>query len=328
MTADDRRFARPLSSGPREPSLDLSACGGGLFYREGKVTSVLDRSWELFREGAFPELSSLFADCQSAGRGRFGRAWASPPGGVYASLRLPLAPPFAGSAAGLALAVLVCLALEEETGLRPQIKWPNDILLDGRKTGGILLENRQGALMAGIGLNVGAPPGLPEGRVPEAPPPGALPPSVLAGRDGPSGLWIDLLKNVILSYNGRFALQASGSGPAAPLRPVAKSGAAALAPSGVPGAAASAPSGGPGAKAGPREPSGPDSRDFPKLQAAATRLLYGLGRPIRVERPGPQASPDEVFLEGILTGLDGAGALVVKTPEGLRALWSGTLLFP
>ncbi|MGH9395432.1 MAG: biotin--[acetyl-CoA-carboxylase] ligase, partial [Terriglobia bacterium] len=101
------------------------------------------------------------AEEQSAGRGRLGRTWYSErSSGIYASiiLRPPLAPssaPILTLMAGLALHQ----AVEEETQLVPDIRWPNDLLLRGRKAGGILTEmtsemDRVHAVVIGIGLNV------------------------------------------------------------------------------------------------------------------------------------------------------------------------------
>jgi BirA family transcriptional regulator, biotin operon repressor / biotin---[acetyl-CoA-carboxylase] ligase len=108
---------------------------------------------------------------QRAGRGRHGRAWASPPGNLYASLLLvepcpPALAPQLGFIAGVALHEAVASA----TGLevpRLALKWPNDLLLDGAKVAGVLLEGSQGlngafALALGFGVNVaGAPADTP-----------------------------------------------------------------------------------------------------------------------------------------------------------------------
>lgn len=107
----------------------------------------------------------VIAEMQTKGRGRLGRAWLSPPGaGLYFSIILrprlqPADMPKITLCAGLA----VCKAVETLTGLSPKIKWPNDLLLDGRKFGGILMETAAmgGAktMLAalGIGINVTTP---------------------------------------------------------------------------------------------------------------------------------------------------------------------------
>ncbi|MBD0292266.1 MAG: biotin--[acetyl-CoA-carboxylase] ligase [Jiangellaceae bacterium] len=118
----------------------------------------------LARSGA-DEGAVLVADYQTAGRGRLGRAWHAPPGtGLAVSLllrpadvpahRWPWLPLLAGDA--------VVEALESYPGTAATLKWPNDVLLDGRKLAGILVERVDGAVapaaVVGIGLNVSAAP--------------------------------------------------------------------------------------------------------------------------------------------------------------------------
>jgi BirA family biotin operon repressor/biotin-[acetyl-CoA-carboxylase] ligase len=106
-----------------------------------------------------PQWSVVVADEQTAGRGRHGRSWASPRGGLYLSvlLRPSLA---AGRAALLPLAVAVaCCDALEELGLHAQIKWPNDLVVGDRKLGGILVEassdgGRLDSAIVGIGVNL------------------------------------------------------------------------------------------------------------------------------------------------------------------------------
>ena len=111
-----------------------------------------------------PAYTVVAAESQSEGRGRLGRNWQSPAGtGLYFSIimRPDLAPedlPKITLMAGLA----VCLAVEKVTNLALLLKWPNDLLLGGRKLGGILAETVQShgqrtAVVLGIGLNVNSP---------------------------------------------------------------------------------------------------------------------------------------------------------------------------
>ncbi len=126
-----------------------------------------------------PDLALVLADEQTAGKGRQGRAWFTPPGGALAfSLALR---PQTGADPALqradhvlrftALGTLaVCAALENEYGLRPQIKWPNDVLLQGRKLCGVLAESQwQGdslsAIILGIGINIAANSTPPDDQV-------------------------------------------------------------------------------------------------------------------------------------------------------------------
>jgi len=123
--------------------------------------STNDDARVLARRGA-PEGTLVVAARQTAGKGRLGRAWVSPPGGAYLSavLRPPVAPAEAGP---LALVVAVGAARGLETlGVRAEFKWPNDLLLEGGKLAGILLEMAaEGDLVewivAGIGVNVRRP---------------------------------------------------------------------------------------------------------------------------------------------------------------------------
>jgi BirA family biotin operon repressor/biotin-[acetyl-CoA-carboxylase] ligase len=115
---------------------------------------------DLARAGA-AEGTTVIAERQTAGRGRLGRTWHSPAGqNLYCSvvLRPPLEPA-AVPQLGLVVGVAVAAAVAEATGLRPAIKWPNDVLLGGRKVCGILTEmeaevERVHHVIAGIGVNL------------------------------------------------------------------------------------------------------------------------------------------------------------------------------
>jgi len=124
------------------------------------LPSTNDLAKELGSQNA-PEGSLVVAECQSQGRGRLGREWDSPPGvGLYASLLLrPPLPPTEMPQITLTTAVAVVRALRRATGVAPGIKWPNDLLVDGKKVGGILTEmetesDRIRYLVVGLGLNV------------------------------------------------------------------------------------------------------------------------------------------------------------------------------
>jgi BirA family biotin operon repressor/biotin-[acetyl-CoA-carboxylase] ligase len=121
------------------------------------TTSTNDRARAL-AEGGAPHGTLVTTAAQSAGRGRQGRTWSAPPGqALLLSLVLHDPPPLLPLAAALAVA--------EVAGPNTRIKWPNDVLLDGRKVAGILAEARthEGWAVLGIGLNVAL-------RVEELPP--------------------------------------------------------------------------------------------------------------------------------------------------------------
>jgi BirA family biotin operon repressor/biotin-[acetyl-CoA-carboxylase] ligase len=110
-----------------------------------------------------PEGLVIFAEEQTKGRGRLGRTWVSPKGkGLYFSVLLRPRLALNGvPKLTLTAAVSVAEAIEETTGLRPLIRWPNDLLVDGKKICGILTEmaaeaDRIGYVVLGIGVNVNA----------------------------------------------------------------------------------------------------------------------------------------------------------------------------
>jgi BirA family biotin operon repressor/biotin-[acetyl-CoA-carboxylase] ligase len=120
---------------------------------------------ELARQGAAPG-TAVIAEGQSAGRGRLGRSFFSPPGlNLYTSIVLrPAASPAEAPASVLAAAVAVADAVAETVDDREavEIKWPNDVLLAGRKVSGILMElgvegSRASWLVLGIGVNLNVP---------------------------------------------------------------------------------------------------------------------------------------------------------------------------
>ena len=132
-----------------------------VFYPE--ITSTNDVAAALADAGA-DEGSLVLADTQTAGRGRLGRSWASPAGaGIYASviLRPELA---AARLLTIAAGVAIAEGIEAATGLSPQLKWPNDLVIadrgttPGRKVAGILAEAGSTArsrwVVLGFGINV------------------------------------------------------------------------------------------------------------------------------------------------------------------------------
>lgn len=121
-------------------------------------------------EAGAPSGTVVIATEQTAGRGRRGRSWfASPGDSLTFSLLWRFAPGTAPAGLSLAVGVAVARALEKSgTGVgagKTALKWPNDILLNGRKLGGILIELVPGAPHAaviGIGINLQLPAGMPD----------------------------------------------------------------------------------------------------------------------------------------------------------------------
>ncbi len=102
----------------------------------------------------------LIAERQTAGRGRQGRAWQSPPGNLYASGLVKLR---AGDPPAPTLALAAGVAVVEALGLAAlSLKWPNDVLAGGAKLAGILLERQADSVVIGIGINLAHHPALPD----------------------------------------------------------------------------------------------------------------------------------------------------------------------
>jgi BirA family biotin operon repressor/biotin-[acetyl-CoA-carboxylase] ligase len=146
---DERTLRKALSKVPL----------GGLRYFE-QTGSTNDAALAWAAAGA-PDLALVYAEEQTSGRGRGGHRWFTPPGAALAfSLVLR---PLPGEQQATPLfsalgALAVCEGLEAQ-GLQPEIKWPNDVLLNRRKVGGILAESvwtgdKVDSLVLGVGLNI------------------------------------------------------------------------------------------------------------------------------------------------------------------------------
>ena len=142
--------------------------------RLDSVGSTMDAVWAMADQGA-PHGAVVVARTQTAGRGRFSRAWASGDGGSLLLSAL-LRPPAPAAALLSPLGALAAAdAAEEASGVRCELKWPNDVLVGGRKVCGVLVEVRADtngvvAAVLGVGLNVNLdfgglpPPSEGEGR--------------------------------------------------------------------------------------------------------------------------------------------------------------------
>lgn len=177
--------------------------------------SAFEVAHDLARRQVLRPFDGVLAVTQEQGRGQYRRSWHSPAGNLHACLVLPpmspcfdrLAPLWAGLAAVRAL----------RGGLaRPDVllKWPNDILLGGRKVAGILLEERGGLLVAGIGVNVA-----------KAPDPGVLRADTAVeaadlGAPGPAGGLLGLWQALVKTTQKLYGIQLRSSTPALLVREV------------------------------------------------------------------------------------------------------------
>lgn len=153
MRADQDRAS---GSGSARVLGDLGTRLVGRYLRwHDSVPSTNDLALRL-AEIPVPEGTVIVAEEQTAGRGRLGRAWASPRGGVWLSVILsPGLPADRVAVIALAAGIAAAQAIRKTTGLLARLKWPNDVLVDGKKVVGILAEATPGGewVVVGIGIN-------------------------------------------------------------------------------------------------------------------------------------------------------------------------------
>ncbi len=185
----------------------------GPLYLTGDCSSTLDIANVLCRKNLFPLWSSVLSASQNSGRGQMRRKWFSPQGNLYAALRLPLEGPFTGTAAATAIGALIAETLTN-MDLPVLLKWPNDLIQEQQKASsdekefckvaGILLEEKNDALIAGIGINLDSCPGREHLRDQHA-----LPAGIPQGRNKKTNpekfvsiftLWVNLAAGIFSCY--------------------------------------------------------------------------------------------------------------------------------
>ncbi len=194
----------------REAGASNTAGAGRVFWRSavqtgqdllivGDCTSTMDAAWAL--EENLPDWASALAVSQGQGRGQIRRHWVSPPGNIYASIVWPKLDEKSlktgwNDVLPVAVGHVFVKALEE-LGIGAMLKWPNDILVGGKKAGGILIEERSKKTIVGVGLNLSSAPhrsGLRDRTAVSAavlPLPGA----------GVLGTWLTLVKRAENEYS-------------------------------------------------------------------------------------------------------------------------------
>lgn len=158
MTSPD---PEPFTHDSINRSLCTSFIGRELFFYD-TLPTTMDVADMKAVAGA-PEGAAVVADDQTAGRGRFDREWVAETGATIAVSVILRPPPPVTARLHIVCSLAVARAIETATGLKPRIKWPNDVLLDGMKTSGILLtsnrdRNGKAYVNAGIGINVNQTP--------------------------------------------------------------------------------------------------------------------------------------------------------------------------
>ncbi len=120
-----------------------------------KIPSTQTYALEMVASGAARDHTVIMAMAQSAGRGRYRRTWVSHHGNLYASFI------YNADERDPRLSYVVAVAVAETLisfGIHPKIKWPNDILIDGKKVCGILIEYAGQFVIVGIGINIKSNP--------------------------------------------------------------------------------------------------------------------------------------------------------------------------
>lgn len=263
-------------------------------YLAGASTSSLDLAHALVASDVLPEWASVIVHTQSSGRGQLRRNWVSPSGNIYAALRLPMQGVFTSEAAALGMGALLAHGLDA-AGYPVHLKWPNDLLQHGnasgvsswRKVGGILLEERAGALIAGVGINLTSAPSpsllreehaFPAGQLRRASPPF----HAQAPAEEPFGqvftLWRLLVEHIFFCYTQQIS------------------------------------------------PSGtlPDTGDW-WFDAVSAHLAFR-HQPVRLVNAQPASGEEKpALVEGFMEGIDKDGALCLVTDQGREKFIGGSL---
>lgn len=157
-------------------------------------SSALDVGWRLWDGGGLRDWDAVIAARQWAGRGQVRRPWTSLPGNLHVVWRAPLLP---DAWSGLASLVQAWLAVRTLSGmgLDVRIKWPNDLLLQDRKIGGILVEQRGRRTLVGLGLNLFASP-----EEMDSPAEAKVPAAALKSRLSPVNCWDTLVSQSVPWY--------------------------------------------------------------------------------------------------------------------------------
>ncbi len=155
--------ASPETAIPKEIKQGLATRSVGKqihFFARIDSTNIAAR--KLAELGA-KEGTVVIAGSQSKGKGRMGRLWQSPPGNLHTSIILrPQIPPTSAPQVTLMAAVATAKVIARTIEANPEVKWPNDILIHGKKVAGILTEmdcqgNTLNFIILGIGVNINAP---------------------------------------------------------------------------------------------------------------------------------------------------------------------------
>lgn len=170
----------------------------------GPCSSSLDVAWLLHENGCIGAWDSVVCLKQWAGRGQLRRTWLSLPGNVFAAWVWPAAERDLENLMPCIVGYVLVKAFTA-LGVTLELKWPNDLLFKGCKVGGILVEERSGGVIVGVGLNLHHAPAGDALREAHAVAARSLPASL--GNAGPLGLWLHLVEYARPCYRSLSAVK-------------------------------------------------------------------------------------------------------------------------
>lgn len=165
---------------------------------EKELSSSMDKAWKLADKGILGPWDAVIAGVQDFGRGQLRRPWASVPGNLHVSWVWPKHEDSGINNLASLLAGYVISEGLSALGAEVSIKWPNDLMQDGKKVCGILVEEKGGIIVAGMGVNLAWAPSAAEMRSGAAMPAGVL--ELSGGGFGPLSLWHELVVRSQICY--------------------------------------------------------------------------------------------------------------------------------
>lgn len=164
----------------------------------GPCSSSLDVAWQLLKKDCLNKWDSVLAIRQWSGRGQLKRPWHSPIGNIYAALNCFPLDKFPNVSLPVIMGFCVVKAFKE-LGINLFLKWPNDLILNKKKVGGVLIEEKNQDILTGIGLNLNVFPSISQERDFKV----LLPETLgMSGKSlGPITWWLRLVQKIVLCYD-------------------------------------------------------------------------------------------------------------------------------
>ncbi|BCS97380.1 biotin--acetyl-CoA-carboxylase ligase [Desulfoluna limicola] len=148
-----------ISEGPESRCRVAAKKSRQSVFVTGPCSSSMNLAWYFHRQNLLSEWDSVLVSRQWTGRGQLGREWVSPAGNIYGTLRLPASAVSEADCLPVLVGYALIAALKR-IGVNAKLKWPNDLVLNSKKVGGILIEDKGGVKMVGVGINLtSSPPG-------------------------------------------------------------------------------------------------------------------------------------------------------------------------